>query len=71
MIFDIKNRYCIGAGYVGGPTKTVIASKCPEINVNQADINPEHIVLLNHILCSIMDKKLGRADGSRKNLSLV
>ena len=29
----IKNICCIGAGYVGGPTMTVIASKCPEINI--------------------------------------
>jgi len=30
----IKNICCIGAGYVGGPTMSVIAEKCPEIEVN-------------------------------------
>ena len=44
----IENICCIGAGYVGGPTMTVIASQCPEITVNVADINPERIALWNH-----------------------
>jgi len=39
---------CIGAGYVGGPTMSVIASKCPEINVTVVDINQERIDLWNH-----------------------
>lgn len=43
-----KNICCIGAGYVGGPTMTVIASKCPEIKVNVVDINSERIALWNH-----------------------
>lgn len=34
---------CIGAGYVGGPTMSVIASQCPEINVTVVDINQERI----------------------------
>lgn len=45
---EIKNICCIGAGYVGGPTMTVIASKCPGISVNVVDINPERIALWNH-----------------------
>lgn len=44
----IKNICCIGAGYVGGPTMTVIASKCPEIIVNVVDVNPERIANWNH-----------------------
>jgi UDPglucose 6-dehydrogenase len=44
----IKNICCIGAGYVGGPTMTVIASQCPELKVSVADINPERIALWNH-----------------------
>ena len=35
----IKNICCIGAGYVGGPTMSVIAAHCPEISVNVVDIN--------------------------------
>ena len=39
----IKNICCIGAGYVGGPTMTVIADKCPQIEVNVVDINKDRI----------------------------
>jgi len=35
----IKNICCIGAGYVGGPTMSVLADKCPEIQINVVDIN--------------------------------
>ena len=38
---------CIGAGYVGGPTMSVIASQCPEIKVTVVDINQERIDLWN------------------------
>lgn len=34
---------CIGAGYVGGPTMSVIASQCPEIKVTVVDINQARI----------------------------
>ena len=44
----IKNICSIGAGYVGGPTMTVIASQCPGITVNVADINADRIALWNH-----------------------
>lgn len=40
---EIKNICCIGAGYVGGPTMAVIASKCPQINVTVVDINEKRI----------------------------
>ncbi len=39
----IKNICCIGAGYVGGPTMTVIADKCPSLKVNVVDIDIEKI----------------------------
>ena len=29
----VRKVCCIGAGYVGGPTCSVIASKCPDIQV--------------------------------------
>ena len=38
-----KNILCIGAGYVGGPTMTVIANKCPEYKVTVVDISHERI----------------------------
>ena len=34
---------CIGAGYVGGPTMSVIADRCPEIEVTVVDLNAERI----------------------------
>ena len=34
---------CIGAGYVGGPTMAMIASKCPDIQVAVVDINQARI----------------------------
>ncbi len=47
MKIIVKNICCIGAGYVGGPTMSVIADKCPHINVNVVDINSDRINLWN------------------------
>lgn len=44
----IKNICCIGAGYVGGPTMSVIAQKCPQIKVTVVDINEARIAAWNH-----------------------
>ncbi len=43
----IKNICCIGAGYVGGPTMSVIADKCRDLIVNVVDVNKERIDLWN------------------------
>ena len=43
----IKNICCIGAGYVGGPTMSIIAQKNPHIKVTVVDINQERIKLWN------------------------
>ena len=43
----IKNICCIGAGYVGGPTMSIIAQKNPKIKVNVVDINPDKIAAWN------------------------
>lgn len=40
---EIKNICCIGAGYVGGPSCAVLASKCPGIQVNVVDLSKERI----------------------------
>ena len=47
MSLVIKNICCIGAGYVGGPTMSVIADRCPNIRVNVVDVNKERINLWN------------------------
>ena len=39
----IKSICCIGAGYVGGPTMSVIAQKNPEIKVTVVDLNAQRI----------------------------
>jgi UDPglucose 6-dehydrogenase len=38
---------CIGAGYVGGPTMAVIASKCPQYKVTVVDIDQGKIAAWN------------------------
>lgn len=43
----IKNICCLGAGYVGGPTMSVIALKCPEIKVTVVDLNTDRISAWN------------------------
>ena len=43
----IKNICCIGAGYVGGPTMSIIAQKNPTIKVHVVDMNPNKIAAWN------------------------
>ena len=43
----IKNICCIGAGYVGGPTMSIIAQKNPNIKVNVVDMNSKKIAAWN------------------------
>lgn len=43
----IKKICCLGAGYVGGPTCSVIALKCPEITVTVVDLSKERIAQWN------------------------
>ena len=48
MQFNIKNISCIGAGFVGGPTMAVMASKCPDIVFHVVDINEKRIEAWNN-----------------------
>ena len=48
MINCIKNICCIGAGYVGGPTMAMMASKCPDLYFNVVDINKDRIAAWNN-----------------------
>lgn len=43
----VKKICCLGAGYVGGPTCSVIALKCPEIKVTVVDLSKERIAQWN------------------------
>eukprot|EP00964_Phaeocystis_antarctica_P076701 scaffold47427_cov53-Phaeocystis_antarctica.AAC.1 len=38
---------CLGAGYVGGPTMSVIAKMCPDIKVTVCDLNERRIAAWN------------------------
>ncbi len=38
-----KKIVCIGAGYVGGPTMTIIANKCPDYKITIVDISKPRI----------------------------
>ena len=42
------NICCIGAGYVGGPTMSVIADKCPNVIINVVDLNLHRINAWNN-----------------------
>ncbi|WP_031425105.1 UDP-glucose 6-dehydrogenase [Flavimarina sp. Hel_I_48] len=44
---EVRTICCIGAGYVGGPTMSVIAQKCPHIKVTVVDINARRIAAWN------------------------
>ncbi len=44
---SISHICCIGAGYVGGPTMSVIAQKCQHITVTVVDINEKRIAAWN------------------------
>ena len=44
---QIKNICCIGAGYVGGPTMSHIALKCPHLKVTVVDSNSKKIKAWN------------------------
>tara|TARA_B100001057_G_scaffold500673_1_gene617055 strand:- start:2091 stop:3497 length:1407 start_codon:yes stop_codon:yes gene_type:complete len=46
---SIRNICCIGAGYVGGPTMSVIANECPEIRVEVVDYDKKKINSWNNL----------------------
>ncbi len=43
MPIKVERICCIGAGYVGGPTMSVIAKNCPEIEVTVVDLDKSRI----------------------------
>lgn len=78
----VKNICCIGAGYVGGPTMSVIALKCPEINITVVDISEDRINAWNEKdlsklpiyepgLAEIIDKTRGRNLFFSNNIDLA
>jgi len=47
MSKTIKKICCIGAGYVGGPTMSVVAKQCPHIEITIVDVNAARIAAWN------------------------
>tara|TARA_Y100001933_G_C18984065_1_gene557796 strand:- start:88 stop:1527 length:1440 start_codon:yes stop_codon:yes gene_type:complete len=76
MIPTIKNICCIGAGYVGGPTMSVFADRCPNLQINVVDVNQERINLWNSrdlsdlpIYEPGLEEIIGRCKGRNLNFS--
>ncbi|MFD2742996.1 MULTISPECIES: nucleotide sugar dehydrogenase [Sphingobacterium] len=46
-MINIQKITCIGAGYVGGPTMSVIAQKNPNVEVTVVDLNQQRIAAWN------------------------
>ena len=75
MNSSIKKICCIGAGFVGGPTMTVMASKCPNLIFHVVDINEkrieawndEDVYIMNGIVEEMLDEEgcevMGWCDG--------
>lgn len=59
-MFDIKKICCIGAGYVGGPTCSVIAQMCPNIKVTVVDVNEARINAWNSDTLPIYEVNFSR-----------
>ncbi|XP_013788964.1 UDP-glucose 6-dehydrogenase-like [Limulus polyphemus] len=57
----IKKICCLGAGYVGGPTCTVIALKCPDIQVVVVDKSETRIQQWNSAILPIYEPGLDEA----------
>ncbi len=62
-----KDILCIGAGYVGGPTMSVIADRCPQYRVTVVDIDEERVRAWNSDRLPIyepgLDEVVARARG--------
>lgn len=61
---------CIGAGYVGGPTCSVIAYKCPNIKVTVVDLSKERIAQWNSAVLPIFEPGLDDIVKSVRNKNL-
>lgn len=55
---DTKRVACLGAGFVGGPTMAVFASKCPEIQFSVVDLDSSRIDSWNSSTLPIYEPNL-------------
>jgi len=65
-----KRIVCVGAGYVGGPTMAVMASKCPEYKVTVVDINESKINRWNSENLPIFEPGLDEIVKATKGVNL-
>ncbi|CAF2266760.1 unnamed protein product [Rotaria magnacalcarata] len=61
---------CIGAGYVGGPTCAIIASKCPDIRITVVDVSAERIAAWNSDALPIFEPGLDEIVRKIRNRNL-
>lgn len=66
----VRRICCIGAGYIGGISSTVIAMKCPEILVTVVDDNAETIMQWNSEKIPILEPGLDEAVKECRNKNL-
>ncbi|XP_050522208.1 UDP-glucose 6-dehydrogenase isoform X2 [Daktulosphaira vitifoliae] len=66
----VKNICCIGAGYVGGPTCSVLAMQCPHIKVTVVDISTHRIAQWNSNKLPIYEPELNEIVQKQRNVNL-
>lgn len=66
----IKKICCIGAGYVGGPTSSVMALMCPDIQMTVVDLSKERISQWNSDKLPIYEVSIS-GDESGLHIALI
>ncbi|XP_046899175.1 UDP-glucose 6-dehydrogenase-like [Hypomesus transpacificus] len=67
---EVRRICCIGAGYVGGPTCSVIAQMCPEVTVTVVDVNEDRIRAWNSESLPIFEPGLQEVVMSCRDVNL-
>uniref|UniRef100_A0A674EMH7 UDP-glucose 6-dehydrogenase n=1 Tax=Salmo trutta TaxID=8032 RepID=A0A674EMH7_SALTR len=69
-MMEVRRICCIGAGYVGGPTCSVIAQMCPEVTVTVVDVNEDRIRAWNSDSLPIFELGLQEVVDSCRGVNL-
>lgn len=67
---SVRKICCIGAGYVGGPTCSIIAQKCPHIRVTVVDLYEARIAAWNSDKLPIYEPHLDEIVRACRNVNL-
>nr|XP_022323181.1 UDP-glucose 6-dehydrogenase-like isoform X3 [Crassostrea virginica] len=70
LYMTLSRICCIGAGYVGGPTCTIIADKCPDVTVTVTDLSQDRINQWNSDDLPIYEPGLDEIVRRRRNKNL-